>query len=408
MKISIYPQSIVTLLVMIGIFEPWYIMTYTGYDFLFDILKVVMLVVLFMTILIRGYSVEPVYYLIALLYMSIMMGNLVNGTNVLNALKEAVKAGLMLMLYTYIFAEEDEDCVAHSLRVMSLFMMVIFTINSITMYFPLPDVPRALSDTYLFLGSDNGSTPLYMLGALISYIYGYYYGGKSFFWYTMFNYMLFALHQEVGTAVVTGVIIIAFALAKPMIPADFKVRLGRLSAFSLILWAIIYTTSLGFISNIIDTLLYGKYRNIIDRIMLWNLFAVRLPRSPLFGFGASNAEDLTLQRGSFDKWISQHNTHNTFLEILYNGGFVAFILLILIVFLSAYRFDRESDDRRDMMIAVIIFTYLVRGLVECGAYYLFFMLPFVLCISRIDKQRKEEQMGLVIRIGAEDRNGSTG
>ena len=82
---------------------------------------------------------------------------------------------------------------------------------------------------------------------------------------------------------------------------------------------------------------------------------------------------------------------------MYNGGLIAFFLFVILIFVCAIHFDKYCMDKELVFIAILIFGYLVRGLVECDGTAVFFLLPFAFQIEIIERRLcKNEKKCFVI------------
>ncbi len=127
------------------------------------------------------------------------------------------------------------------------------------------------------------------------------------------------------------------------------------------------------------------------RLPFWKaLITEGLPREILFGFGFMRID----YKDHFESvhTYAGHMTHNTFMQVLMNLGFVGFTLVLLQVAMTFRGFFKTPEPNKKLMLIGIIIPVLINSFTEFGIFgetnygILFYqMLIFYICISTTDK-----------------------
>lgn len=399
MILKIDLKSMFGFIMMLIMFEPWYIGQFAGFHYV-NILLRVLAITLFAIYAIanKEYKVPYFYWMILGIFLFYIIGSISSNSDIFSAIILVANVCLKCMFLIFIFSRNGEYF-SEYIDGMSWYMVLICIINTISLIIPFVGIEDSyVKRNYFFLGSDNSSTPIYLVAILITYLRQKCCDSKktNHFIISIFTFAFIAFYQKVATAVVSLLIIIVLGIIYKGSSERHRIKMKTLCLTCMGAWLIILSSSMHFMQGIIDGLLYGKYESISSRVELWRLFLDRIMKKPFYGYGVAENVDETQFFGVI-KWVMQHNTHNTFLEIMYNGGLIAFTLFIVLIFVCAIHFDKYSQNKESAFIAIIIFGYLVRGLVECDGVAWFFLLPFSFQIEIIERRLcKNEKKYFVI------------
>lgn len=127
------------------------------------------------------------------------------------------------------------------------------------------------------------------------------------------------------------------------------------------------------------------------RLPFWKaLITEGLPREILFGFGFMRID----YKDRFESvhTYAGHMTHNTFMQVLMNLGFVGFTLVLLQVAMTFRGFLSTPESNKKLMLIGIIIPVLINSFTEFGIFgetnygILFYqMLIFYICIAPAEK-----------------------
>lgn len=383
MKISINKKAVFAFLAIYSLCEPWYLKQFFVLHIIALVFRAVMLVYcLFYEVFNKEKKNRYIFVLMIAIPICYMIGNIVAGDSLFAAGKTLINlfAQSIFLLHIFTFGKNETGMY---LSGMSIYMQLICVINTISSFFLLPNITI---ENYFFLGGDNGSIKIYLEALMITYVErAYFVKRKTNQFIVLFiSLTVFAIHRQIGT----GCVVVAIVLAGYFINQKQKgmqVSLTLLTGLSVITWIALLATAISFLEDIINKLLFGKYESLSSRVTLWLFYLANLRKSIWFGKGVSTVGDLSFVAENRSKWIVQHNTHNTFLEVLYNGGVMAFLFFMVLLICVAIHFDRHKRTEKATMIALIIFAYQISGLVECGFSQIIFLLPFAFYIEVLEE-----------------------
>jgi len=196
-------------------------------------------------------------------------------------------------------------------------------------------------------------------------------------WYVLLKIVLigFALIETKSRSSLVGLLIIIF----------FHVQR---SESKIMKWSI-YLSVLAVIPIAVEKLIMRKggvddVMSMTGRLPFWKaLINEGLPHEPLFGFGF-------MRIAYKDKFSSVHSytahmTHNTFMQVLMNLGFVGFTLVLLQVFFTVRGFTKEGTEKKLMLLGFLI-PVLINSFTEFGIfgesnYSIFFYQLLIFSIS---------------------------
>ena len=102
------------------------------------------------------------------------------------------------------------------------------------------------------------------------------------------------------------------------------------------------------------------------RLPFWKaLINEGLPREPLFGFGFMRID----YKDNFESvhTYAGHMTHNTFIQVLMNLGFIGFILAIAQLIVSIKGFIKEKEEKKLMLLGILI-PVIINSFTEFGIF----------------------------------------
>ncbi|MCB0666325.1 MAG: O-antigen ligase family protein [Saprospiraceae bacterium] len=103
------------------------------------------------------------------------------------------------------------------------------------------------------------------------------------------------------------------------------------------------------------------------RMPFWKaLITEGLPREPWFGFGFMRID----YKDHFESvhTYAGHMTHNTFIQVLMNLGFIGFVIAMTQLFLTMVGFLREKEEENKLMLLGILIPVIINSLTEFGIF----------------------------------------
>ncbi len=205
------------------------------------------------------------------------------------------------------------------------------------------------------------------------------YGGKRRFWVVVKILALLYVVVMTGSRSSTiGCLIIAF----------FHIRQGSNARLKTIMYAgAVMAVPLAVTKIMIKEGGLDEVLSMTGRLPFWQaLITEGLPREILLGFGFMRI-DYTETFVSVHTYAG-HMTHNTFIQVLMNLGFIGFTLVLMQVAFTFRGFLQTPDKNKRLMLIGVIIPVLINSFTEFGIFgetnygILFYqLLVFYICIS---------------------------
>ncbi len=354
---------------MLAIYEPKYIKLNASLHFVIILARVIILAFLVANRLYLKKTSRLVYVATFFLCAIFALGSVFNGKLGLNVIIEFVNITVRVFLFTDTF-EAGYEKGKSRIYGMSLFFVVCCIINTITLFsnYALDFNLKGLYVNYYFLGQDNESVPFYFIGIAVTYVYYAYYSNNILpFMISAACFVFFAFYQRVATAVFAIFVIVLLTFFYFVLFRNSRFNLATWSIAVLIINLLLITTSTSAFESILNTFLFQKYDSLLGRITLWNYFIESAKENILFGNGISDfIYDSSYHGLSSNRYILQHNTHNTLLEVFYNGGLMALIVFFVIQIQTCLKYDYTRNMKKSDFIGIIIVSFMIRGIAEIG------------------------------------------
>lgn len=172
---------------------------------------------------------------------------------------------------------------------------------------------------------------------------------------------LFLLSIALGgstTGIVTSLVTLIFLLIftnRKTIKAPFLITIILLYSLFLIFSESFLTSSLW--TSFTD--LFGKDSTLTSRSAIWSEAIEMIKERPLLGHGRGSR---IIYRNSMGVYFSATEAHNFILEVLFDGGLVAFVLMLALLFYIVNRLDLSDQKHRISFLSLII--VMTNGLTE--------------------------------------------
>lgn len=240
-----------------------------------------------------------------------------------------------------------------------------------------------------FLGYKNLATPILLVG-MVCTLYDSLMRKRKIDLYTI-SVIICSLWYQIGVLSITGIVSSILLIITTALSFYFDIIDKFLSCKKIILGNFILFFLIVFvrIQNIID--LFGNLilqlgRNITfsSRTYLWDRIIPLLHTSMWWGYGVQASDEY---RSMFNYSWAFH-LHSYYLQIFYEGGIIAFILLFGLLFSGGKHFDLFSQKKESVIIKCGILAYLVAIQMEVYAKIsTMFILVFMLYhVGKIEEQ----------------------
>ena len=129
-----------------------------------------------------------------------------------------------------------------------------------------------------------------------------------------------------------------------------------------------------FVSPILDLL--GKDMTFTGRLTIWDNAISCILNKPIFGYGVLTNDTMVnfLGRSSTGIWAGATHCHCQFLQIAFQGGFIALLLLISIIGIDIYKCTKIWPNRMAQMAGVSIAIYIIMSITEVFSFPIMYMI----------------------------------
>lgn len=254
------------------------------------------------------------------------------------------------------------------------------------------------TDACWFLGIRNGMTLTYLIGFYIEWVNFYLDRGEKtrFVIYMIVStFSIFRINfsssiligaGSAGGLVICWLCILAYFVMPKKIPF-----LNFFSAFFLDM--IFFVLLVFFRIQRIFSYFLEKYLHktatLSGRVYLWEKALKVIKKSIIFGYGAEYGKSMALR---LKTPASVSTTQNGFLDILYTGGMVLFVVFLIIIIISAILIKRHSCDVEiDTFIGYVTFVFFLCCQSESliGVRFFFYLQILVITSAYIQKECKK-------------------
>lgn len=252
--------------------------------------------------------------------------------------------------------------------------------------------PDGLTPVY-FLGNDNTTTIMLALGVLFIWIRSIYFNNKLDFWSYSSLIMILTLYiRDWSVTSIIGASFLVFYLLflykRNKKAKIFNLRnyiiLGLILFLSIVVFRVQYNFQ-DFIENNLK-----KSVTFTGRTQIWDRCFEHISNNPILGLGVEEFEVR-------DKTLNIFHAHCTYLNILLEGGLLAFLLFYNIIFNCYKKMKKNRINEITNMISFGFLTYFIVGLVEVyqdsQMFYIFIVMAFYIN-TIIDKYEKEHRKEL--------------
>lgn len=237
-----------------------------------------------------------------------------------------------------------------------------------------------------FLGRDNSSALMMLFAMGITFIYATCVHKKITSGFLFINLIIYLFYVFVwsGTAVIGLSIMILleiWLLVGGKINKKITMMLCCWLGFSANIAVVVFHVQNLFKGLIVDVL--GKSLDLSGRTYLWEHVFQLIQSKFWLGYGIEQTFVKTARLGR--AWAG--TAHNFFLNIFYQGGCLAFLLLILLIYIAALNFDKNFQTVKAVIIPVLIFIMMIMFIAEAyqGSPWFYTTLLLAFHVSKVER-----------------------
>lgn len=232
--------------------------------------------------------------------------------------------------------------------------------------------------TEWFLGARNNFTIWLFPGLIVAWIFKEYFKRNKRCYLLTVCIILTELLQGSGTAIVGITLFITcilFKLSKKIFTPLKSMIIAMVTFTTIILFR-----NFEFLEPIIVGVL-GKSMTFSSRLDIWDNAILAINNKLTTGYGILSTNDTINILGNMKTYIWKGATHAHchILQVLFQGGIIAFLILIYIYYIDLKRCSKLWSNRVAQIFTFGIFAYSIMGITEVFEYplmYLILLLPY--------------------------------
>lgn len=240
-----------------------------------------------------------------------------------------------------------------------------------------------------FLGADNYFIMWIFPAIVIAWVYAFTFQKKKRAIIISIASFITEIMQGSGT----GIIAVSIFFIVMLFPFVKKILTPFKSVcISVIVFiCIIFIRKTDFISPILD--LVGKDATFTGRLTIWDNAINCIINNPVLGYGVLTNDNMInyLGRRSIGVWMGATHCHSQLLQISFQGGLIALLLLIGIIGIDVYKCTKIWPSRMAQMLGVSIAIYIIMSITEVFSFpvmYMIFPLINLACDWEMDRLQK--------------------
>ncbi len=349
--------------------EPAYISSIRNMHLIWSTGKIIVTIIAIFSIFIHRVKIASWIYWFIVLQLFFIVSSIICNDNLIYAIKRIAYSVVLLLVLEVNKKRNYLLCIKCLCFVMSCYAII----NLYTL-FAYPNglyVDKMGFKNCWFLGYDNVTAAIILTGASLGIIISK--NSKSTITKLLVigltvSCLLYTIKLNIATAIIMIIAYVCVIIANEMIFYHHK----KITAVILTLTSIIVFFVLQFIgvSELFGGLfkLLGKSATLTGRTLLWAKALRDIMASKWIGYGV---QDGTVLIRHFNIYFAGH-LHSYFLQVLYEGGIIGFVIFVIVLFKSALSADRYKENAMYSYVLAGFFMILVAFQVE--AYFSIIMI----------------------------------
>ncbi len=302
-------------------------------------------------------------YIIAILCYNITIivaTSLNSSANINAAINSAISLVSVCLLLELVMREDPKKAI----KAMLIIFEVLIYLNFLTIIlYPEGLYASKLYSNNWLLGYDNQHIITILPGIAVSLLYSSYDGNKLKI-RTIILIIISTISVIVtfsATSVVAIALMLIFIIVRKKIFNNTKIlNLKNYIITYLTLFFSIVIIRMQEIFRYLIVEVLHKSLTFTGRTLIWDRTLDFIKYKPLFGYGVENATVRAVKVG----WDNATHAHNTILEILYKGGFIALFIYTYIITIVSKNLMKYKDKMASKIISFTIFTFFIMMIVE--------------------------------------------
>lgn len=407
---KIKSSFLVGFILLLPIFQPIYLEVVLSPAKIYPLLALVCLAYVVYEVIAKRKKISGITIVI-MIYACVLVISTIMGDGYFNqAFIYAVRISLLVLIFE-IFANK----VGILLKCLMLHSEICVYLNFLTILIAPEGFLSRSNSAYgmteeWFLGADNAFAMWLVPALIIAWIYSEYY--KSKVRCLLLTIVILTTEIIKGSATgIVGVVLFLILISFPYVKHILTPIKGMIVAFTAFV-IIVLIRNVDFMEPIME--FFGKDMTFTGRMVIWENAVEAIKERPVLGHGVLINDEMVSYLGRTDLGIAEGSTHChcQFLQMAFQGGFIAVILLVLIYIfvIKESRMKWGIRVTRYGLYGLIVYT--VMGIVEVLENPLMLLL-FPLCYwvakTADDKEKYIDKRGVKIiwnRVGGirSDRN----
>ncbi|MDM8203643.1 O-antigen ligase family protein [Faecalicoccus acidiformans] len=370
---------------IIPFFQPLIFNSYTVFDTLFLILKIVsslIIVSIYVTDLIHAKDIKKPVFLVFLLQIILFLSTLFNNGSISRYFSQCVPIVSVCMLTELWICNDKYTFLEYVSKLLGLFILI----NFLTVFFVNPILQinntHLSMDSVFFLGEDNRFIFVMLPFIYYSFLYSEKYSRYRKIFYLMYILIFVTLLYRWSVAAL--VIVAALPLLYYMNQLALRVISVRLEYYVINILYLVLSLSF-FLFKLQYSLLpffnivFQKMQTLESRFMLWDIALNHISNHPFIGEGVQSIQSLT------SIFLVAH-PHNTILTILFESGFLGLILIVFLFYLIEKKVSAVKNIKFKSASMAILISFLLLSIFDSLNHMYFYMLLISMFYFSMSKQ----------------------
>lgn len=267
---------------------------------------------------------------------------------------------------------------SHWISTTKIVMLLYTCINTLTVIL-FPGALYANTNGFYvcwFLGEDNAAVRYYLLAIVLCFCdaasaqgTGKYRKKMYFAGFAVLHFVFYSFYQSIGTGMICSAIFVVLIFAANIKKIPIKLYFVAIVAAVVIIFS---TNGLERLAPLFEAI--GRDVTLTGRTIIWANVISLVMQKPIFGWGIREGE-ATAQLIAYRQVI--RSAHNTYLNILFQGGLVAIAFFVVMAVLGFGRIVKCRNNKAIYYLVISIFITMVRSLVE-GSDTIYLIVDFFL------------------------------
>ena len=380
--LKIKKKSLMCFILLLPIFQPVYLEVMLAPLKIYQLLTLGCFTYATLHVFLKRKKISAMSFVLLFYAGTLVVSTILGNGYINNSVLYAAKISLIVLLFQ-IYADD----MGVLLKSLMIYSEICVYINLLTIliapdgFFSRSNSAYGMTEEW-FLGADNNFAMWLVPSLVIAWIYAEVFKTKK---RSILLTMVIILTELVrGSATgFMGVLIFLILIFVPYI----RIILTPFRSIILVFIAfvvIVLMGNMGFLEPIVEML--GKDMTFSGRVVIWENAIEAIKDKPILGYGILENNEVVKYLGRVETatWLGATHCHCQFLQLVFQGGFIAAIFIVLVYILVIKEGKQNWDIRLTRYGIYGVVVYTIMGIVEVVENPLMFMLfPLAYYIAKL-------------------------